>query len=178
MQQKAESRLAAEALHLAHYNFVRLHKNRRDPCYGGGDSDKLCTVDELVGADFSVRCLASYVAVCLMAATSVAAAPLTLKEAFRLAHTVASRGPVRPIVLESFDGVDSRFWHFEQYNTDYSVPSVHWQFLAVNKETGDVWLADIECIHVWPKLIPKQFANLKGLNAEPPQDCDGPTISN
>jgi hypothetical protein len=124
-----------------------------------------------------VKVLAIYFAFCVVATAATASTPVTRKEAFQLVRAIASQRPVRPIVLESFDGADPRFWDFEQYNTDPNIPSGHYLFFAVNKETGDTWLTDAQCIHVWPKLTPKQFAHLKGLRAEAPADCDGPPIS-
>jgi IS1 family transposase len=46
---KAENHRAAVALHLAHYNFVRLHKSlRTSPAMAAGVSDRLWTLQELV----------------------------------------------------------------------------------------------------------------------------------
>jgi hypothetical protein len=124
-----------------------------------------------------VKVLAIYIAVFIGATAATAGIPVTRKEAFQLVRAIASQRHVRPIVLESFEGADLRFWDFEQYDTDPNIPSGHYLFFAVNKETRDVWLTDVQCIHVWPKLTPKQFAHLQGLRAEAPADCDGPPIS-
>jgi hypothetical protein len=46
---KAENHRAAVALHVAHYNFVRLHKSLRvTPAMAAGISDRVWTLEELV----------------------------------------------------------------------------------------------------------------------------------
>jgi hypothetical protein len=47
---KVENLCAAVSLHFAHYNFVRLHKTLRvTPAMAAGVSDRLWTLEELVG---------------------------------------------------------------------------------------------------------------------------------
>jgi hypothetical protein len=47
---KVENLKVAVSLHFAHYNFVRLHKSLRvTPAMAAGVSDRLWTLEELVG---------------------------------------------------------------------------------------------------------------------------------
>ncbi|HEY1707633.1 MAG TPA: hypothetical protein VGG10_05170 [Rhizomicrobium sp.] len=119
-----------------------------------------------------------YIVLALVAASTGSTGPVTYREAVRLADTVALKGPIRPVILVPFtSNPDPRFWYFEQINPDPNV-SAHWQFLAVNKHTGDVWQTDGQCIHVWPHMTPKQFAKLMPSANAMPNLCDGPPISN